>query len=84
MTYIEILGFVAAGVGTVSQVPQVIRTWKTRETKDLSLLMYIIMISGIILWFSYGILTDSKPIIYANIVTFVLASTMIYLKLRHG
>ena len=79
----EILGLLAATLTTSAFVPQVYKTWKTKDVKGLSLTMYTAFFIGIILWFIYGIYKDSISIILANIVSGVLTFTLIYLKLKY-
>lgn len=81
---ILIIGYIAAICTTVSFLPQAIKTIKTRETKDISLLMYILFIIGITLWLVYGVLLHEWPIIIGNGVTFVLAFIVLRLKIKHG
>jgi len=73
----EIIGLIAAVCTTFAFIPQVMKVWKTRQTKDLSLRMYSIMFIGIILWLVYGIRIDSLSIIMANIVTATLVGTIL-------
>ena len=73
----EIIGFIAAVCTTFAFLPQVIKVWKTKQTKDLSLRMYTIMFIGICLWFVYGLRINSLSIILANIVTGVLVFTIL-------
>lgn len=80
----EWIGYFAASLTTLSFVPQVWQTWKTRHTKDISLRMYLLFTCGVALWLVYGLLLDAWPIIVANAVTLVLAGTVLTLKLRHG
>ena len=81
---ISFVGFAAAFCTTAAYLPQVIRTWRTRSTADISLTMFSIMTLGVVLWLVYGIAIVSWPIIAANTVTLFLASTILILKLRHG
>jgi len=81
---ITILGLLAGALTTISFIPQVMKTWKFKETKDISLLMYIIFFTGILLWFSYGVLIDNTPIIVANGVSLVLVFIVLSLKIRYG
>lgn len=84
MEIITALGLFAGTLTTVSFVPQVLKTWKFKETRDISLLMYIIFFTGILLWFSYGILIKNTPIIVANGVSLVLVFIVLVLKIRYG
>ena len=73
----ELIGFIAAICTTFAFLPQVIKVWKTKQTKGLSLRMYTIMFIGICLWFVYGLRINSLSIILANIVTGVLVFTIL-------
>ena len=81
MTAITMLGLVAASLTTVAFIPQVHKTWKTKSAKDLSLGMYLIFTSGVILWLIYGILKEDIPIIAANVVTLSLTLVLLYFKI---
>ncbi|MFA5035214.1 MAG: SemiSWEET transporter [Candidatus Margulisiibacteriota bacterium] len=78
------LGIAAGTLTTVSFLPQVIKTFSTKHTKDISLLMYVLFSVGLVLWTIYGLQLGSWPVIIANSVTLVLSFTIIYLKLKHG
>ena len=80
----EWIGYIAASLTTLSFVPQVWQTWKTRHTTDISLRRYLLFTCGVALWLVYGLLLEAWPIIAANAVTLVLAGTVLTLKLRHG
>tara|TARA_B100000927_G_C16408663_1_gene446417 strand:- start:79 stop:339 length:261 start_codon:yes stop_codon:yes gene_type:complete len=76
----EIIGFIAAVCTTFAFLPQVIKVWKTKQTKGLSLRMYTIMFIGICLWFVYGLRINSLSIILANIVTgFLVFTILVYI-----
>ena len=79
-----ILGLIAAVLTTTSFIPQVVQVWKTHQTKDLSLPMYLILFGGFCLWFVYGLLIGSIPVIAANAACIVLSLTIIIMKLRYG
>jgi MtN3 and saliva related transmembrane protein len=84
MTVETIIGYAAALLTTLSFLPQVIRTWKTRSTRDISLAMFAAFCAGVFLWMVYGILIGSWPVIIANATVFVLAGIILVLKLKHG
>ena len=84
MSIVSLLGIAAAICTTVSFVPQVLKTIKTGQTKDISLSMYLIFTTGIVLWLIYGIMIRDLPIILANTVTVVLTSIVVVLKIRNG
>ncbi len=83
MTLIILLGLTAGALTTIAFVPQVIRTWKTKSAQDLSLGMYIILCTGILLWLIYGVIITDIPIIVANAVTLSLALIILYFKLTY-
>jgi MtN3 and saliva related transmembrane protein len=81
---ILLLGLAAATLTTIAFVPQVIRTARLKETKDISLLMYVIFCIGVALWLMYGIVRNDLPMMFANFVTLILASIVLSFKLRYG
>jgi len=84
MDTIVIVGYVAGALTTLSFVPQVVKAWKMRETRDLSLAMLVLFAVGVILWTLYGIWVGSLPIITANIITFTLILVLLGLKLWYN
>lgn len=80
----EWFGYVAATLTTLAFVPQAMHTIRTRETRGISLGMYLVFTVGVAFWFGYGIVLGSWPMIVSNAITFVLAATILGLKLRHG
>lgn len=77
------LGLLAGTLTTISFFPQVLKTWKTRSTKDISLEMFLLFCSGLLLWIIYGISVKNIPVIMTNIATFVLAFPILVLKLKY-
>ncbi len=84
MTTTTLVGLVAAFCTTIAFVPQVVRTWKSRSAKDISLGMFVFYATGIFAWLVYGVLLGDLPLIASNGVTFVLSLIMLGLKLRYG
>jgi MtN3 and saliva related transmembrane protein len=82
MNQIQILGLVAGACTTIAFLPQVIKTWKSRSAKDLSLGMFSFFCFGVLLWLVYGIMMRDIPVIAANLLTLMLASTLLFFKLR--
>jgi len=80
----DVIGIIAATLTTISFVPQVVKLIRTRHTKDISLSMYIIFVTGVFFWLVYGIMLGKFPIIAANVVTLSLTGVILYLKVRHG
>ena len=81
---ITLIGLAAAFCTTIAFLPQVIKTWRTRSTGDISLAMFLVFTTGIFLWLVYGLIIGDVPLITANGITFVLSGTILYFKLRHG
>jgi len=81
---LDIIGYIAGFLTSISQLPQVIRVVKTKETKSISLLTYIILFLGIVLWLIYGILTRDFPLIIANSITVISTLTIIRYKIKFG
>ena len=83
MDSINLIGTIAAACTTMAFFPQVIKAFRTKHAKDLSLPMYIIFSFGVISWIIYGFLTRSMPIIIANIVTFILCIFILSMKVKY-
>ena len=84
MTYIDILGYAAGLLVVLSLLPQAIKSWKTKSTKDVSLWRYIIYSTGLILWITYAAIIHNGPVALMNSVGLALALSILYLKIRHG
>ena len=82
MDTIQLVGLVAGMLTTIAFLPQVIKTWKSRSAKDLSLGMFSLFCLGVALWLAYGFLVMDIPVITANLLTLMLASTLLFFKLR--
>lgn len=81
--FTHIIGFMGALGTTLAFVPQVIQTMKTKDTKSISLGMYIVFISGLACWLTYGILIKDIPLIIANAITLALADIILGMKLKY-
>lgn len=81
---ITALGLAAAFCTTAAYAPQALKAWRSRSTADISLSMFLLMVTGIALWLAYGVLIADVPLIVANGVTLCLAGTILALKLKHG
>ncbi|MGL5193618.1 MAG: SemiSWEET transporter [Chroococcales cyanobacterium] len=80
---ITIIGLLAGTLTTLAFVPQVLQTWKSKSTKDVSLKTFLMFCSGIFLWLIYGLFKQDIAIILANFITFILASIILGLKLKY-
>jgi len=81
LSYIDLFGFLAALLTTIAFLPQLYKTWKTKSAGDVSLIMLILFITGLICWIIYGIKINSIPILIANIITFIFNSSILVLKI---
>ena len=81
--HIEIIGLLAAICTTIAFLPQVLRTWKTRSVADISLSMYLVLCTGLVLWLVYGLYIGSLPVVLANAVTLVLAGAVLVMRIRY-
>lgn len=79
----QLLGFIAAILTTASFVPQVVMVWRTNDTRSISLGMYSMMVTGIMLWLAYGLLIESPPLIFTNMLTGTLAGMVLFKKIKH-
>ena len=83
MSMIDILGYFAACLTTVSFLPQAISCLKTGKTDGLSLPMYAIFSIGVALWLGYGLAVGSWPVILANLITLGFALIILSLIIRN-
>ena len=83
MSGIDFLGFLAAILTTLSFIPQVVKTWKTGSTKDISVIWLLTFSSGVAIWLVYGYLLDSMPIMAANSATLILLMLILKVKLKN-
>jgi MtN3 and saliva related transmembrane protein len=84
MEFTEILGYSAGAITALTFLPQVIKTWKEKSAKDISLLMFIIAAVNEVMWIWYGALLNNWVIILTNSIVLAMSSTMIILKLRYN
>jgi MtN3 and saliva related transmembrane protein len=80
----EAIGYAAAFLTTVSFLPQVIKVWRSRSARDISLPTYVMFTAGAALWLAYGVAIHSLPVELANSVTVVLSAAVLVAKLRFG
>lgn len=81
MNYISIIGILAGSLTTLAYFPQAYKIIRTKNTRSISLLMYIILITGISLWVVYGVIKADIPVIFANSVTLVPAIVILIMKI---
>ena len=79
---VETLGLIAGALTTLAYVPQVLKVWRSRSARDISLGMFLLMNCGIALWLVYGLLIGSPGLIAANVVTLGLTASVLVAKLK--
>ena len=82
--YIEFFGYFAAILTTLAFIPQLIKTLKTKKAEDVSLTTLIMFLMGVAAWIIYGIQISSKPILIANVITFLLNFLILVFKLIYS
>jgi MtN3 and saliva related transmembrane protein len=80
---VNLIGTTAACCTTISFVPQLVRIWKLKSAREISLIMFSVFSVGVFLWLVYGIFIRSFPVILANAVTLALSLAILGLKLRY-
>ena len=79
---VRTIGYIAGIITTLAFVPQVVRSWRTRSTRDLSLVWLVAFSTGVALWLVYGILLREPPIIAANATTLGLSGVLVWIRIR--
>ena len=79
-----IIGTLAGILCTLSFLPQVIKIYKTKHTRDLSLVTFSVFSLGVSLWLIYGILIKETPVILANAAILILILLIVFMKIKYG
>jgi MtN3 and saliva related transmembrane protein len=77
----DLVGYIAACLTTGAFIPQAWMTWRRKRADGVSLGMYLIMVAGIVMWLTYGIMLQAWPVIIANIITMLLAVFILAMKI---
>ena len=80
---LKYIGFFAAFCTTFAFLPQAIKVWRTKSTKDISLYMFVIFTTGVFSWLIYGIIISNLPLILANATTLILSLFILIYKLKY-
>ncbi len=83
MEVTELMGHLGALLSSITFIPQVVKTWKTKSAGDLSLNMLLIVVTSTIVWLIYAFSLNLLPVIIANSIIFILSSWLIYFKLTY-
>ena len=78
---VENLGYIAGFFTTIAFLPQVIKVWRTKSTKDISIWMFLIFTTGVLLWLIYGLLIINYSLIIANTITLILSISILIAKI---
>ncbi|MBB3066611.1 SemiSWEET transporter [Limibacillus halophilus] len=81
MQSFTLIGILAGSCTTLAFLPQAVKAWRSRSTRDLSLSMFLIFVTGVLLWLTYGLMIGDLPIILANSMTLLLAGLILLCKL---
>ncbi|HVO03195.1 MAG TPA: SemiSWEET transporter [Candidatus Cybelea sp.] len=81
-TWFEAVGLIAACLTTSAYLPQAFRIWRSRSARDVSLVMYVMMTSGTVLWLAYGLLVGSLSLIAANVAGLLMVGSVLVLKVQ--
>jgi len=84
MVFTESLGLVAGALVTCSMIPQLIRVYKLRSAREISILFTTLLLIGMMCWLAYGVYLELIPVILWNAIGAILVSLLIYLKLKYG
>ncbi len=84
MSYVTYIGLLAAFLTSMAFFPQVVKAFKSKHTKDISLIMILMQFTGLVCWLVYGLLISDIPLIASNIMAVTLALILLLLKIKHG
>lgn len=74
---VDIIGIIGGILVIICLLPQLITIIKNKSAKDVSLIMYIILLSGQILWMVYGILKNDLQVMITNIISGIITLIII-------
>jgi MtN3 and saliva related transmembrane protein len=79
----NLIGLIAAFSTTTAYVPQLVRVWRRKSARDISLYTFLLLCFGLLMWLIYGLLIRSLPVIWANLVTLSIGLAILALKIRY-
>lgn len=83
MNLTTLIGLLACFLTTGAFLPQIIKTIKTKDTKSISLSMYIVYVTGVIIWFVYGYMIGEIAILVGNVFSFIFGMIMLIMKIKY-
>jgi len=78
-----LLATIAGILSTSSFVPQVIKAWRERDTRAISMHMYVVTVTALLLWSVYGYLIGSWPVVVFNLISLFLSGTILVFTIRN-
>ncbi|WP_223815987.1 SemiSWEET transporter [Adhaeribacter rhizoryzae] len=78
MDMVQILGLVAGACTSLAAVPQLVKTWKTKEVENISMKMFLFYVVGMSMWLTYGIIKSDLPIIITNAIALTFHALMLF------
>jgi MtN3 and saliva related transmembrane protein len=83
MDWAEVFGHIGSALSSLTFLPQVYQTWKTKRVKDLNFHMVLIVFTSTIIWLTYGVAKNILPVIICNTFICVLSAILIYFKIAY-
>ncbi len=80
----EWLGFIGGALVTCSLIPQLVRVFRLRSAREISMLFTTLLLVGVIIWLVYGLSFGLAPVILWNAIGAVLVALLLYAKLKYG
>jgi MtN3 and saliva related transmembrane protein len=80
---VSALGIAATILSTVSLMPQVVRTWRTRSTDDISVVWLLVALVAMAVWIAYGSLIDAPAVILVNVLSVFQCGSILFVKVRN-
>ncbi|MDO9471606.1 MAG: SemiSWEET transporter [Caulobacter sp.] len=77
---INVVGTAAALCSMTSFTPQILKIWREKDASSVSMRMFMLTVTGFVLWTTYGVLLGSWPVAVANAVCLVLSAVILALK----
>ncbi len=78
------MGYIAGFLTTISTLPQILRVYKLKSAREISILFNILLLAGVVLWLIYGALLGLLPLIIWNAIALVLIGLLLGAKLKYG
>ena len=84
MDWVEITGHIGSALSSITFLPQVYQTWKTKSVRDLNMYMMVIVFTSTLIWLVYGFERGLWPVIICNAIIAFLSLVLIYFKISYA